>query len=245
MKIKVTLLLFFAVVAVMCVPATADEKMSKLVLKDPILTTVDLDSIVYLPKDYGKDPEKKWPLVLFLHGAGERGEDVNRVEAHGLPKLAAQGQEFEFIIIAPQCPTGKFWPCMCDSLMAILKHAEKNYAVDSSRVYLTGLSMGGYGSWALASTYPEHFAAVIPICGGGIPYLAPQFKNLPVWAFHGELDNVVPVNNSKMMVDAINNAGGNAKLTIYPDKWHDSWTVTYDNPEVYRWMLEQVLASDE
>ena len=111
------------------------------------------------------------------------------------------------------------------------------YDIDQDRVYLTGLSMGGYGTWALASKYPDRFAAIAPICGGGTMIMALGLKDMPVWAFHGAKDQVVPLAESERMVETINARGGNAKLTVYPEAGHDSWTKSYDNQELYDWLL--------
>ncbi len=123
-------------------------------------------------------------------------------------------------------------------LTGLLDEIDEKYAVDSERIYLTGLSMGGYGTWSLACTYPDRFAAIAPVCGGGMPYIARNLKNVPIWAFHGAIDKVVPLKRSEEMVKAVKAAGGNAKLTVYPYADHDSWTVTYDNPKLYDWFLE-------
>jgi len=191
---------------------------------------------LYLPDEYGKT-KKKWPLILFLHGAGERGSNLNKVAKHGPPKLAKQGKKFPFIIVSPQCPANYWWPTEVEMLNALLDEIIEKYNVDTDRVYLTGLSMGGFGSWSLGCRNPERFAAIAPICGGGQPYVAGKLKDVPVWAFHGAKDPVVPMQMSEIMVRAINRAGGNAKLTSYPNAGHDSWTATYNNPELYDWFL--------
>ncbi|MBC8393321.1 MAG: prolyl oligopeptidase family serine peptidase [Deltaproteobacteria bacterium] len=198
--------------------------------------TMEMDYLLYLPKDY--DPqEKKWPLIIFLHGAGERGDDLNKVKAHGPAKLVEQGRNFPFIIASPQCPTDKWWPNRIEHVMALIDEIIDTYNVDENRIYLTGLSMGGFGTWTIACTYPERFAAIAPICGGGQPYQARNLKNLPVWAFHGAKDPVVPVQRSQEMVDAVKANGDSAKLTVYPGVGHDSWTQTYNNDELYEWLL--------
>ncbi len=192
--------------------------------------------LLYLPKEYRKD--KEWPLLLFLHGAGERGEDLEKVKVHGPPKLIEQGKEFPFIVVSPQCPKGRRWEPT--ALIALLDEIEKEYPVDRRRVYVTGLSMGGFGAWALASFAPERITAIAPICGGGETYWARRLTKVPVWAFHGGKDRVVPPERSRAMVEAVKRAGGTARLTIYPEAGHDSWTATYDNEELYRWLLQQV-----
>lgn len=196
---------------------------------------VKLNYLLYLPKDYNED--KAWPLMVFLHGAGERGNNLEQLKLHGPPKLIAEGQDFEFIIVSPQCPADKWWVGMDSHIIALIDETMEKYRVDKDRVYLTGLSMGGYGTWNIAGNYPERFAAIVPICGGSRSLLASKLKGMPIWAFHGEKDNVVPVSESVQMVDAVNAAGGQAKLTLYPEAGHDSWTQTYSNPELYTWLL--------
>jgi predicted peptidase len=196
---------------------------------------VTLNYLLYLPPGY--DKQDKWPLVLFLHGAGERGDNLDKVKMHGPPKLVDKGKEFPFIIVSPQCPNGHWWNNELVPLTALLDDIESKYKVDRDRVYCTGLSMGGFGTWALAAANPNRFAAIVPICGGGEPLLARALKNMPVWAFHGGKDPVVPVKRSQDLIDALKKVNPEAKLTIYPDALHDSWTATYDNPEVYDWLL--------
>ncbi|MBA7683984.1 hypothetical protein ES703_92372 [subsurface metagenome] len=205
-----------------------------------ITKAVALDYLLFLPQDYGREPEKKWPLMLFLHGADERGDSLERIKQHGPPKIVEQQPDFPFIVVSPQCPVGLWWPEKLDDLSALLDEVEATYTVDSRRIYLTGLSMGGYGTWSLALAQPERFAAIAPICGGGKPYLARRLKNLPVWVFHGAKDPLVLPEESEKMVAAIKRAGGSPRLTIYPDADHDSWTRTYDNPELYEWLLSNV-----
>jgi predicted peptidase len=196
---------------------------------------VTLNYLLYLPADY--DKQDKWPLILFLHGAGERGDNLDRVKVHGPPKLIEHGKQFPFIVVSPQCPNGHWWNTELVTLSALLDDIESKYKVDRDRVYLTGLSMGGFGTWALAGYSPDRFAAIIPICGGGEPLLARALKNTPVWAFHGGKDPIVPVKRSQDLIDALKRTNAEAKLTIYPEALHDSWTATYDNPEIYEWLL--------
>lgn len=204
-----------------------------------------LPYLFYLPKDYNAKSREKWPLMLFLHGAGERGADVQRAAIHGPMKLVRQGTNFPFIIVAPLCPAGQIWDN--DALLQLLDHATKKFAVDTNRVYLTGLSMGGYGVWSLGLSNPERFAAIAPICGGGefiTPYLAEgdqakALKTLGVWAFHGAKDASVPLEESQRMVGLLKKVEvEEVKLTIYPEAQHDSWSETYQNPELYEWLLK-------
>ncbi len=199
--------------------------------------TLELDYLLALPKGYGND-DRKWPLLVFLHGAGERGSDLDKVKVHGPAKLIEQGREMPFIVVSPQCPEGQWWTHRVESVIALIDDVAEKHRVDPKRIYLTGLSMGGFGTWSIASTFPNRFAAIVPICGGGQPYLAGNLKTVPVWAFHGAKDSVVPLRESERMVNAVTSFGGEAKLTVYPNAEHDSWTETYNNPELYEWLLK-------
>ncbi|QGN33830.1 alpha/beta fold hydrolase [Microlunatus sp. Gsoil 973] len=179
------------------------------------------------------------PLVLFLHGAGERGDDLDRVAVHGPPKQIAAGQQLPFILAAPQCPTDSWWTWQEEALDALLDELLTTHPVDPERVYLTGLSMGGIGAWQLAARYPERFAAVVPICGNAGPWMARRLVGLPIWAFHNEDDPVVPVTGTTRMVAALEQLGGDVRATIKPTGGHDSWTAAYDDPALYDWMLGQ------
>ncbi len=207
--------------------------------------TVDftLNYLLFLPKGYEDKGEKKWPLILFLHGAGERGNDIWKVAVHGPPKQATNLVEFPFIVVSPQCPDNQVWKS--EELLRLLDDVRGRYAVDPTRVYLTGLSMGGYGTWSLGLTHPEQFAAIAPICGGGeiinVLLAGPRTKALQtmgIWAFHGAKDSVVPLQESERMVNALGKIGVKAKLTVYPEADHDSWSETYKNPEFYQWLLQ-------
>jgi predicted peptidase len=201
-----------------------------------ITVKVKLDYLLYLPPGYDKE-EKAWPLVLFLHGAGESGQDLNKVKVHGPPKLVEAGKEFPCIIVSPQAPR-MGWDVA--TLNAMLDDVVANHKVDKDRIYVTGLSMGGFGTWALAAAHPDRFAALVPICGGGNPADAKKLKNIPIWVFHGAKDNVVPPGRSEAMVKALESAGAaNVKFTLYPEAGHDSWTETYNNPEMWDWLLKQ------
>ena len=201
-----------------------------------IVKTLKADYLLYLPKDYGKEAGKKWPLMFFLHGSGESGDDIEKVKAHGPPKLIAAGKEFPFIVVSPQSPGGGW---NVEVLNGLLDDILKTYTVDTDRIYLTGLSMGGYGTWAWALDSPKRFAAIAPICGGGTPRRARALKEMPIWVFHGAKDPTVPVKESEAMVEALKSAGASeVKFTVYPDAGHDAWTATYDNPELYEWLLK-------
>jgi len=208
---------------------------------------VSLDYLLFLPKSYQPSGETRWPLIVFLHGAGERGTNVQLVAVHGPPKLVQQNPDFPFIVLSPQCPAGSSWNV--ETLNALLDETLARHAIDPKRVYLTGLSMGGYGSWAWASSNPERFAAVVPICGGGDPMPVrlssgtrrERLSQLPVWSFHGAKDTAVALSESQRMVDAYKIIGNEARLTIYPEAGHDSWTETYHNPALFEWLRQQAL----
>ncbi|HOW72919.1 MAG TPA: prolyl oligopeptidase family serine peptidase [Phycisphaerae bacterium] len=182
-----------------------------------------------------------WPLILYLHGAGERGDDLEMVKKHGPPKLIAAGRDLPFIVLSPLCPKDQTWhPHL---LTELLDEVQEHHNIDKDRVYLTGLSMGGFGTWALGIDTPERFAAIAPICGGGAPYIAYRLRRVPVWAFHGDQDEVVPPYESQRMVEAVQQAGGNARLTVYPGVGHDAWTRTYEGHELYDWLLSHKRAA--
>lgn len=204
-----------------------------------VTLTVSGSYLVYLPPDYDPKAEKRWPLMLFLHGAGERGDDVQRVKIHGPMKVAESRPEgLPFIIVAPQCPAEQWWDKKLEMLNALLDKIQEDYRIDPDRIYCTGLSMGGFGTWALVSEHPERFAAAVPICGGGNPWTVCRMKGVPVWAFHGAKDNVVPLSSTEEMIEALRKCGAEPLLTIYPEAQHDSWTQTYDDPKLYEWLLQ-------
>lgn len=237
----VAAILFAAGIAILPLGAAGDDvqpagTQQAKQFEQEITIKAKLNYLLYLPEGYAADG-KAWPLMLFLHGAGESGNDVQRVKLHGPPKLVETRKDFPFILVSPQSP-GRGWdPRM---LGALLDHVEANYRVDKDRIYVTGLSMGGFGTWTLAAADPGRFAAIAPICGGGNPADAEKLKNLPIWVFHGAKDPVVPASRSEDMVTALESAGAkNVKLTLYPDAGHDAWTETYNNAELYEWLLKQ------
>ncbi|MEH1942346.1 MAG: prolyl oligopeptidase family serine peptidase [Nostoc sp.] len=213
-------------------------------LQQQVSSTDSYNYLLFLPDvlrqhTSSQGNEKQQPLlptILFLHGAGERGSNLDNVKRHGVAKIVEQQQDFPFIVISPQCPRDEYWNV--ERLSVLLDEIIASYPVDPDRLYLTGLSMGGYGTWHLAAAQPERFAAIAPICGGGNPQAARKFKNLPVWAFHGAKDNVVPLSESEIMVSALKARDGNVKFTVYAEAKHDSWTQTYNNPELYEWFLQ-------
>lgn len=197
--------------------------------------------LLSLPSGYEAEAEatRHWPLVIFLHGAGERGNDLRLLNKHGPPKLIAQGQDLGAIVASPQVPQGDVWDPHL--VKALTEELRASLRVDPDRVYLTGISMGGFGTWETALHYPDTYAAIAPICGGtGVRFLlAERLKHLPIWIFHGALDTVVEPAHSQKMYDALKKVGGNPRFTLYPDAKHDSWTVTYDDPAFWSWLMAQ------
>jgi predicted peptidase len=214
----------------------------------PLSKTVRLNYLLHVPRQAeGDGANETLPTILFLHGLGESGDDPSAVLREGLPPVVAQQADFPFIVIAPQCPWNTWWPELADSLNQLLAQCGATLPIDKRRLYLTGLSMGGFGSWYLGALWPMRFAAIAPICGGGLmfhgfPARVEALKDTPVWAFHGALDDVVPLAESQRLVQALQEYGGRVKFTVYPRAAHNSWTETYNNPELYSWFLSHRLA---
>ena len=226
MKKKYLQIVVFIIMVLIFLPLKAQQTKEKYIKQ--------IDYLFYLPKEYKADTIKKWPLLIFLHGSGEQGNDLDKIKVHGLPKLIDQGKDFPFIVVSPQAQRG--WNS--EDLFAMILDIKNKYRIDDERVYLTGLSMGGFGTWDLAEKHPELFAAIAPICGGGNTKDAWKLGYMPIWCFHGAKDPVVPLKFSAAMVEAVKTMNPEVLFTIYPDKLHDSWTITYDNPELYEWLLK-------
>jgi predicted peptidase len=228
--------------------------------------TVEVGSVsykyqVYVPSSF--TPEKSWPVIFFLHGAGERGADGERQTDIGLPARLREMKDFPAVVVMPQCSPSTWWgdPQMEAQAFAALEKSMKEFNGDPERVYLTGLSMGGYGAWAFAYKYPEKFAALVPVCGGVVasrrfitpppwhplskspddPYgeTASHLTKIPIWAFHGEADPRVPVTESRKLTEAIKGRGGNVRYTEYPGVAHNSWDRAYWEAELIPWLLSQ------
>lgn len=191
---------------------------------------------LFLPRGY--TDSGSWPTILFLHGSGEIGDDLGPVTYHGPPKMVQEWPDLPFIVISPLLTRDVWWPT--DMLGTLLEHVIRNYRVDQDRIHVTGLSLGGYGSWDMATTFPHRFASISPVAGAarnlqGVCALS----HLAVWAFHGALDTVVPVALAYTAVNTLRGCGGDPDLTVYPDLGHNSWTRTYYNPDLYDWMKRQ------
>jgi predicted peptidase len=206
--------------------------------KTKIVRKTTINYLLWLPSDYKKDNSKTYPLLIFLHGSGERGDSLELVKLNGPPSFVENRPDFPFIMVSPQCQKDTWWNT--EDLQLMLEKIKHKYRIDATRIYLTGLSMGGFGTWAWACSYPNQFAAIVPVCGGGDIQFARELKTTPVWAFHGDADPIVPVKRTIEMVEAVNTNGGSARMTIYPGVGHDSWVNAYNETELYTWLLEHV-----
>jgi predicted peptidase len=205
---------------------------------------VTIHYLLFVPQEY-KAFGEPWPLMLFLHGLGESGNnELEKVKIHGPPGFVDKRPDFPFVVVSPQLPpppggmddVPTAW--QPEPLIQLLDHVTNELNIDRTRVYCTGLSMGGFGTWRLVAKYPERFAAAAVICGGGDPAaMAASLRRVPIWAFHGALDEVVPLCKSDEMVRAVRCAGGDVRLTVYPDVAHDSWKPAYANEALYKWLL--------
>ena len=197
---------------------------------------VALRYLVWMPDPAAK-PATGWPLMIFLHGSGERGHSLAKVKAHGPPMYAAAGRRFPFVLVAPQVDEGDSWHS--DEIEALRADLVARLPIDPDRVLVTGMSMGGYGAWNYAVAYPEQLAAVVPVCGIGNVERAARVAQVPVWAFHGARDSVVPIAADREMVEAVREAGGQVKFTVYDDIGHNAWDRAYADPALYAWLLAQ------
>ncbi|MGQ9494240.1 MAG: prolyl oligopeptidase family serine peptidase [Anaerolineae bacterium] len=211
-----------------------------------ITETVQVNYLLYLPQEYGQEEGHQWPLVLFLHGSEERGDDPALLKREGLPKMLEGRSDFPAVVVSPQCPQGKRWWSRAHILGAFLDEVQSMYAVDTERIYLTGISMGAYGAWALALRYPQRFAALVPIAGGAnavgdeVPPNLCDLKELPIWVFHGRLDQNVPYTESEKAVQALRACEGNVRFTLYGDAAHrEAWERAYADEELYAWLFAQ------
>ncbi len=199
--------------------------------------------ILYLPDHY--NAEKSYPLILCLHGAGERGNgtsDLERVNVHGIARYLQEGRmNFEAIALCPQCPEGQVWNQRVYDLKALVDTVANAYSVDKKRMTITGLSMGGYGTWEMAMTYPDAFAAFAPICGGGMAWRTTALKGKSIWAFHGNEDSTVDISSSIDMVKGARKNGANVRFTIFDGVGHNSWESAYEDTRVVDFLLEASL----
>lgn len=207
------------------------------------VTSVRMPYLAITPANFRS--QRRWPLILSLHGSEQRGNDLNLLKVNGPPKYALNHPDFPFVVVAPQLAPGKIWNA--DAVAGLARQLIARFKIDPARIYLTGLSTGGYGVWDAAMKYPERFAAVAPVSGGGstvIPKHAEgaqldALRSLGVWAFHGGSDSVVDPGESQRMVGELQRIGaGDVRLTIYPGAPHDIWNQVYDSPALYDWFLQ-------
>ena len=195
-----------------------------------------LGYILYTPEKV----EKNMPLIIFLHGAGERGKNLNHLERWNIPKMIKEGYELDAVVLCPQCPGEFVWNNLVREVKALIDEIAVEYQSDLSRISITGSSMGGYGTWEMGLTYPNFFSAMAPICGGSMPWRAKNLINTPARTWHGEKDIVVHLVNSQLMVDKINECGGNAQLHVLSGFAHnDGAEEAYNNADLIPWLLSQ------
>ncbi|GMW03032.1 MAG: phospholipase [Candidatus Hydrogenedentota bacterium] len=227
-----------AIVAGGCMTTGQGTMSTGFINKTSLVGNSEVAYSVYVPRDYS--PEKEWPLVIFLHGMGERGSDGLLQTEVGIGRAIRRNPErFHCIVAMPQCPVTSVWPNRHDVIQAALDQSLVDYSIDKNRIYLTGLSMGGYGTWSFGAEHPEYFAALLPVCGGGDPAKAASLATIPIRVYHGASDSVVAPEKSREMVDAVKAAGGKIEYTEYPGVDHNSWDQTYGDPEVIAWLLSQ------
>ncbi|MFX0558377.1 prolyl oligopeptidase family serine peptidase [Maribacter sp. CXY002] len=203
----------------------------------------ELSYYLYYPDSYQKNLNQKFPILLFLHGGGEAGEELGEVKRSGPPKLITDGKSFPFLILIPQNPYPKKW-WNTRAVKQLLDTVMANNRVDHNRVYLTGLSRGGGAAWEMAVQYPETFAAMAVVCGmTPLPYASWINKKMPIWVFHGEEDDSIPIEESITMVDKLKEMGYDVRLTKYPNVGHNAWTKAYTTDELYEWFVKQELSN--
>ncbi|HXD31347.1 MAG TPA: prolyl oligopeptidase family serine peptidase [Pyrinomonadaceae bacterium] len=195
-----------------------------------------LKYLLYLPSDYTK--QKQWPLIVYLHGGSLRGDDVEMLKRYGLASLLDKQVSIPFVVASPQCPVGKAWVDEESEVLALIDHVAATYSIDPDRIYLTGHSLGGRGTWFLASRHPDKFAAIVPMADGPseLSWVAP-LKQVPVWTFHGTKDDLAPFERTEQFVNELKTAGGQVKFTPLPDRDHFILDM-YENKEIYDWLLQ-------
>jgi predicted peptidase len=207
-------------------------------------TATSLPYLAITPAGY--QTNRSWPVIIYLHGGDQRGYDREMLKLNGPVRTALNDPDFPFVVIAPQLPPGKIWEA--EAVAAFVRRVLPRFRVDRTRVYLTGLSTGGYGTWAAGLKYPELFAAIVPVAGGGDTVHIKHsegvhlqsLQSLPVWAFHGGSDSVVSADETRRLVSELQAVGArDVRATIFPGTGHDIWNRVYDDPALYRWLLEQ------
>ncbi len=204
-------------------------------MQKAIHSTTMYDYLIYLPE--GHNELEKWPLVIYLHGVGGKGDYLEKLKAHGLPEVLERRHYFPFVAVSPQCYPDQEWSMPL--LSKLLDHVVEQYSVDSDRIYLTGIGEGATAAWQWGAKEPERFAALAPFCGRGNPHEVCKLRDVPVWTFHGAKDKIIPISETQSTVLALKLCGGNVIFTVYPEAGHDSWSKAYDDPQLYSWILSQ------
>lgn len=226
------------------IPRAINNEFEKRTFTDP--QGVKLPYRLLVPK--GHDNGRKFPLVLYLHGAGEKGDDNEKQLANGAEQFASLKIRlcFPAFVVVPQCAPDQWWADSDNNPAAplllayqALEALRTEFSIDDRRIYITGISMGGFGTWSALARWPGYFAAAVPVCGGGDPAKAGLVKDTPLWVFHGSEDQVVKVDYSRIMVAAVRRAGGKPRYTEYPDVGHNSWDLVYRDEEMYTWLFSQ------
>lgn len=200
-----------------------------------IKKTVSFNYLLALPENFS--PEEKLPMIVFLHGAGERGTELNILKNQGIPRMLDSGLVVRAIVLAPQIDGERVWNTYTDELEELISDTKQRCNADPNRISLTGLSMGGFGTWELAISKTELFSAIAPICGGGMSWRAGKLKNMPVRAYCGDADDTVPYRNTVEMTDRINACGGNAECIILHNVGHNSWDWAYEHSDLIQWLV--------
>ena len=236
--------------AILCCAACSAQKLGQHAYSSTVTVgkeSVEVKYLLYLPDTYAKDRSYKWPLILFLHGYGERGNDLELLKKHPLPQMLAQRTDFPFIVVSPQLPGDLFpWDSQIESLNVLLGGIRKGYSVDPKRLYLTGLSIGGAGTWEFALRYPKRFAAIVPIAGfykhgsQEMPRNLCDLRDLPAWVFHGAQDTTVAIYQEEILVKALRECGSSVHFTVYEDADHEAtWRRAYADPALFEWLAAQ------
>jgi len=214
-------------------PALAASRVTDATFEATLSRRVVLPYRVWLPEGYAAKG-KAWPAILFLHGSGERGNDLSFLARNGPPHVA-ETRGLPFVVIAPQLPAGETWAG--DAVLALLDRVQGALAIDTTRVYLTGLSMGAYGAYEAAIAAPTRFAALLTVSGAGNPAEVCKLKGVPTWIVHGAKDDIIPVESGREMARRLENCKGDVRWTLEPDEGHDAWTKVYEDPATYEWFL--------
>jgi len=198
---------------------------------------INNEFLLYAPHNYNDPNISSFPAIIFLHGRGESGKNIDLVKRHGLPKFLQTSKNFKFIVISPQCPPKTFWN-RTDRMHEFLVEMIKRFKIDPNKVYLTGISDGGSGTWIWAKDYPNDFAAIVPVSGACFSDIAFDIKSIPTWIFHGMKDNTVKIHEDSVLYKNLSSLGDVVRFTVFPKGGHDIWDKTYSNPELYSWLLK-------